>query len=744
MLRQRFVDLLMPESSGPMEYALDRRTFWYSHYLSTGMRTSSGILLIALLGVFFVHSYAWMVGMSLGAAAIALVDQSGPWRNKVRELPFSLLINMVASLGVGLLVDHEVLQALLTVCIAFASGFLLLYGNRGMPIQFSLMLAVSWAMIHVDKQQDVLVNSLSMGLGSLIYVVYALTVSYIQKRRLKQQVLAECLFALAKYLDIKRGFYEPHANLDEKYTQLIRQQVVLSDKQQAARDLVLQQQEDSQQDARLIQIHLAMIDVYEQILTTHADYTAIHRYFGDHEVLLFLRDLIDKAMRDIEKIAYAVSRDQPVKKRVSYVAEQRAIEYDLQQLANADANAESLVILRSTYNKILDVVARIRLLHNALEKQPENLPVLNMRLFVSRPSLRGRMIIDNFTFKSPIFRFSVRIAMAVATALALAEILPYGSHAYWILLTLVIIIKPTYSMTRTRRHQRLIGTAIGCVLSLILMQVVREPAAMLLIMYFSLMVSSTFIQIRFVYASIAATVTVMMLLQLTAHNSSTYTYTVLERLADTILGVGIAAAFSFVLPSWERQAIPGLLKRMFESASTYLDESRLLLEQDQMQDQPYRVARKQFLTQIAGVNAALLRMLDEPRGRQLGVTEITQLLVRTYLMTSHVAALRMVLRRNPSWQDAPAFTQIIEDAMQPAQQDIQMASAVLTVPSGNPLDTDSLPAITQVPLATIEDLPNSTLHARTVLRDRMQALRNDARDLLTLSTQARATLLQTA
>ena len=48
LLRDRILSLLVPDTTGPMRYALDMRTFWFSHYLSTGLRTSSGILLIAL------------------------------------------------------------------------------------------------------------------------------------------------------------------------------------------------------------------------------------------------------------------------------------------------------------------------------------------------------------------------------------------------------------------------------------------------------------------------------------------------------------------------------------------------------------------------------------------------------------------------------------------------------------------------------------------------------------------------
>lgn len=727
MLREYLVDLLAPDTSAPMQYALDRRTFWFSHYLSTGLRTSSGILLIAILSIWLLPPLL-ALSTAFGAAALALVDLSGPWRSKVRELSASLLLNFMASLGVGLLAGHDLPQALFTMVVTFASGFLFLYGNRAMPVQFSMLLAMTLSMVHVEDRPDAIITSLSMGAGGLAYVVYTLAISRWQQHRLKQQVLSECLFALATYFHIKRGFYERGVDLDKQYTQLIKQQVVLAEKQQAARDLVLQREQD-QDDARLIKIHLAMLDVYEQILTTHADYAALHEQFGHHEVLLFLRDLVEKATRDMESIAYTISRNQKTLTPVTYVAEQRAIEYDLQQL---ESQGIDTVILRSTYNRVLELVSRIGQLHAALQQPTDKLPALNMGLFISRPSLRLEMVRNNLHWQSPIFRFSLRMALAVGAAQLLVHLLPYSAHAYWIMLTIMIIMRPSYSLTRIRRQQRMVGTAIGCVLAFILLQIVREPIGWLLVLYFSLMVSSTFVQIRYTYTSAGATVTVIMLMQLTSQGNGTTM--LLERLMDTGLGVALAAIFSYVLPNWERNALPNLLQRLLASANTYVRESRHILLVDQVDDQPYRLARQQFLAQIAGVNAALLRMLDEPRARQHDVRQFNQLLVRAYLMASHIAGLRMFLRRNPEWLHKPTYQQLLGHALNNAETLVQQAQRTL---AGNANASAPLSCLPEGMTTTATD-PEDT--ASAILRERVLALCDDAHELVALSQLARDNL----
>lgn len=739
MLRDRLVTLFTPDLRGPMRYALDRRTFWYSHYLSTGLRTSSGILAVALPALWLLP-LGLALAMAFGASCLALVDQTGPLRSKMRELAVSLLLNTLASCAVGLLQPHPLAQDAVTLLLTFASAFVLLYGKRAMPIQFSMLLAMTLSIAHGGTPHEALRTSAAFLLGGILYFAYAMAVSTRQRHRVKQQVLAECLFELARYLDIKAGFYDPATDLDSQYTALIRQQVVLAEKQQAARDMVLQPQQDPGDD-RLIQIHLGMLDLYEQVMSTHTDYAALRFYFGQGDVLIFLRDMVLKTMRDLEAIAYALTRDRVSSSPVRYAAEQRALEYELhllsQQVQAHTMPAEALTQLRSAFVKIGDIVRCIGELHAATRLQKVDLPTLDLRLFVSRPRLGRTLLLDNLSLQSPICRYALRITLAMATALVIGDLLPYASHAYWIMLTIVIIMKPSYALTRERRAKRMLGTVLGCALAGVVLWWVRSPVALLVILYLSLTTSATFVQIRYLYTATAATLTVMILLHFIDHGGSAGI--AVERLADTGIGVLIASIFSFVLPNWERQALPSLLRRMLGSARLYLDESRGLLLDHPMDDENYRLARKSFLDQIAGVNAALLRMLEEPRHRQHGVRQINQLLVRTYLITSHVAALRMMLRRHPELPQQESYRIELSAAMDLATQALSEACTTLQgasqAASGAtpPAMSSSSPAEMAF---TADALPGSSEHLRRVLQQRIRSLQTDALSLIPLAARA--------
>ena len=58
----------------------------------------------------------------------------------------------------------------------------------------------------------------------------------------------------------------------------MRQQSVLAERQQASRDLILRGKPRAD-EAILVQVHYAMFDLYELVLSTHTDYALLRQYF---------------------------------------------------------------------------------------------------------------------------------------------------------------------------------------------------------------------------------------------------------------------------------------------------------------------------------------------------------------------------------------------------------------------------------------------------------------------------------
>jgi uncharacterized membrane protein YccC len=210
-----------------------------------------------------------------------------------------------------------------------------------------------------------------------------------------------------------------------------------------------------------------------------------------------------------------------------------------------------------------------------------------------------------------------------------------------------VIMRASYSATRQRQKDRLIGNLIGCVLAAIALHLLPDPA--LVAIYFATIgLSHAYAPVRYRITSTAACV--MALLMMHFLNPSE-TSLLLERLLDTVLGAMIAAVFSFILPYWERQGLPVLTATLLRANRKY---ARQALKR-QPAEQTYRLARKDVFDAGADFASALQRLAREPGAAQADIPHLQAFLSANYRMMAQLAALHVLLRIRSRELD-PALT----------------------------------------------------------------------------------------
>jgi uncharacterized membrane protein YccC len=638
---------------GAMHYALNLRTFFYSHYFHLGLRFGAGLIgIIALtLWQFDVH-IAMSVG--IGALCTALMDMPGPLRHKFNEMMASVLLCTAVTLVISLCGPYFWPLMAMLVAVSFFASMMVVYGKKSMPLQLATLFIMTMSTEHMLTPAQSFAHAGLFLSGALAYLGYAMFVAWLLRHRIKQQVLAEALFELAAYIDIKADFYDTRYNLTEQFNKLVRHQALLADRQQASRDLILRSHQN-RKDAVVVQIHVCMLDLYEQILSTHTDYAQLRTHLADSPALKTLHDLAYKAARDIESVAFAVTRKRASFAAIDYAPEFSALDRHIAELqAEVDAGKprhEALAVLRAQRNKVRAIAGMIADLHTASQQDHGRTPYwadMDLQPFLSQQKYELGLMLSHLRMDSPIFRFSLRVSMAIAAGLAIAGMLPYQAHSYWIILTIVIILKPSFSMTKQRRADRIIGTIIGCIITAIVLRFMNHPAVVLAALVLATVATFTFTYLRYRYAAIAVSVMILLWMY-TISPSGGMIY---ERLVDTFIGAAIATAFSFVLASWEYQSLPRLIREVLDVNLRYMEASFDLLRGKQRNDFIYRIQRKRLMDSLAALSAALVRMLDEPASKQRAAEDINLFIVQNYLLVAHVAALRAILRRHV--KDIPA------------------------------------------------------------------------------------------
>lgn len=154
----------------------------------------------------------------------------------------------------------------------------------------------------------------------------------------------------------------------------------------------------------------------------------------------------------------------------------------------------------------------------------------------------------NFSFKSPIFRHSLRLAATVIIGYALGSIFAF-QNPYSILLIVIVIMRPSYGLTRNRAKDRLIGTLIGGAIAFGLVFLIQTPYIYGIMGVISLVIAVSLLQKN--YKASATFITL----------SAVFIYAILSpdvlnlikfRILDTLVGVGLSyAAMRWLWPTWE-------------------------------------------------------------------------------------------------------------------------------------------------------------------------------------------------
>jgi uncharacterized membrane protein YccC len=211
-------------------------------------------------------------------------------------------------------------------------------------------------------------------------------------------------------------------------------------------------------------------------------------------------------------------------------------------------------------------------------------------------------------------------------------------------------MRANYSVTSQRRWDRVTGTLIGCAIAVGLI-LVFPPAALLTTIVLAVGVSHAYGGVKYRITAMSASVSSLLLLHFSAPLQHPQFF---ERIVDTLIGAGLSWAFSFLLPSWERDNLPRIVRGLLMADSGFANASlRLSVPQ-----QNYRLARKKAMDAVAMLSGAIRRLADEPNINRRALATLSELLGANYLLASDLASIPILIKLRGSELEASANDQI--------------------------------------------------------------------------------------
>jgi uncharacterized membrane protein YccC len=221
----------------------------------------------------------------------------------------------------------------------------------------------------------------------------------------------------------------------------------------------------------------------------------------------------------------------------------------------------------------------------------------------------------------------------------------HGHHSYWILMTIIIILKPAFSLTKQKNTDRLLGTIGGGILGLLLLFFIHDQAVLFSLLVLFMLGTYTFKTMNYIVMVIFLTPYVLILfhfLGLGALNVAS------ERLMDTAIGSALAALGSyFLFPLWESSQLQQYMANVLKANIHFLEKLRDFYLGQKAKSLDYKVVRKEVFVSTANLAAALHRMQSEPKNKQRHKNQIYEFVVLNNLLSSNVASLTSEMMQQP-------------------------------------------------------------------------------------------------
>lgn len=597
-----------------------------------------------------------------------VTDIPGPIHHRRNGMLVSVIAVVVVALLTTLLSPYIFWTGVLITVCCFVFCMIGVYGARSISIGVAALLIMVLSIDRPLGQKELLDHLFFLLAGGLWYMLLSLTLYSIRPYKLVQQALGECILHTSDYLRTRALFYSATVDYDEVYRQMLEEQVKVEHSQNLVGELLFKNRailKESIPTGRiLMMIYLDLQDLFEKTITSFQDYRLLHKYFDGTGILQRYQLVITKIANELDEIGLAVQSGYAARENESLQDAVQLLKKEFEAFRNARHNAENLeglISLRQILQSIEDIASRLTTLQLYTTYDKKKIKTISKDLqapaVINEQHINWQVMRENLTFSSNIFRHALRVSIATLAGYIIAQYLTVG-HSYWILLTIIVILKPTYSLTKKRNYQRLLGTVIGALLAVGILFLTDNRTALFICMLVLMTGTYSFLRTNYLMGVLFTTGFVLLMFHL-IYDSSIKTI-LTDRLIDTAIGSAIAfVANLLVVPAWEREKIKDFMLAALEKNIAYFNDVSAAFAGKPVSITDYKKNRQDAFVALANLSDAFTRMLNEPKFQQYNSQKIHRFVVLNHTLTSHIATLSHYVMPLSSKYASDDFTSII-------------------------------------------------------------------------------------
>ncbi|MEP6602215.1 MAG: FUSC family protein, partial [Nitrospirota bacterium] len=288
----------------------------------------------------------------------------------------------------------------------------------------------------------------------------------------------------------------------------------------------------------------------------------------------------------------------------------------------------------------------------------------------------------NLSFESAACRHAVRLAACLALGDSIGRALEWR-RAYWIPMTIAIVLKPDFQSTFSRGVLRLAGTFAGLAFATALSHLLSP----LLWVQMVLVAMFVFILRCFGPANYGIFVAAVsaLVVSLVAITGVAPSQVIAARALNTCAGGALALLVYWIWPTWERTQVADVMARMLDGYRAYFRAvSQAYLQPEASFESELNRTRQDARLARSNLEASVDRLSAEPGGSGQLASAFTAMLASSHRLVHALMALEANLSRARSIAEPEPFRRFANDV----EMSLYLLGAVLR---GSPIVSGDLP-----------------------------------------------------
>lgn len=626
--------------------------------------TLASVLPVLVLAYFDHFTIGFTV--ALGSFLASTSDIPSNLKHKINGVLVAILIISSATFFINILHPFPyIFYPALTLMVFFLS-MISVYGQRATMVSFSGLLALTLAIGKIHTGADLLYNVLYIIGGGLFYLMVSLLFHFIKPYRYLELQIAECLKLTSKYLKLRSTLWNVDADRSKITENQLSLQVELNTIHENLRELLMRKSSNSgssYQNRKMLILFVALIEILELAISTSFDHAKMHQKFdSQQEILKNYQNLAFNLSKVLKKIAQSVvdkTKYIPAHSLLIDLIISENVIKNYQQNSEVLDNSEEVLMLTNMLHYAEKQVEKIVIIERILTSDlniKEYKVDKDLEKFLTPQYYPLSTLLQNLSFSSTVFRHSLRLTVTVLIGLSIGTIFSFN-NAYWIILTIIVIMRPGYGLTKQRSFERIFGTLLGGLLAFGILLITHNTIITSSLAIFCILMAFTFTQTNYKIGATFVTMYVVFIYGMLVPNIETV---IVNRILDTLTGAVLVIIANYLFwPTWEFLNSKKFIVSSIEANRNYIQQISVLYNQKGDVTTEYKLSRKSAFIEVGNLMTSFQRMGQEPKSKQIQLPQIYKITELNHTLLSSSASLGTYVQTHKTTKASEAFNIVI-------------------------------------------------------------------------------------